>query len=87
MINFCKDKRSFQDLTVAGETINLVELEKILGLVVQNKLKWNLPVDQSIVKKSSKYILFTGWEVRTGKIFCRGLKNGKIFFSTDQPKR
>ena len=22
------------------------------------------------------YILFTGWEVRTGKIFCRGLKKG-----------
>ena len=22
------------------------------------------------------YMLFTGWEVRTGKIFCRGLKNG-----------
>ena len=21
------------------------------------------------------YMLFTGWEVRTGKIFCRGLKN------------
>ena len=21
-------------------------------------------------------MLFTGWEVRTGKIFCRGLKNG-----------
>ena len=23
------------------------------------------------------YMLFTGWEVRTGKIFCRGLKNGR----------
>ena len=22
------------------------------------------------------YMLFTEWEVRTGKIFCRGLKNG-----------
>ena len=22
-------------------------------------------------------MLFTGWEVRTGKIFCRGLKNGR----------
>ena len=22
------------------------------------------------------YMLFIGWEVRTGKIFCRGLKNG-----------
>ena len=45
-------------------------------------------------------MLFTGWEVRTGKIFCRGLKNGprpkvegrfrdrdKIFFSMDRPKR
>ena len=46
------------------------------------------------------YMLFTGWEVCTGKIFCRGLKNGprpkaegrfldrdKIFFNTDRPKR
>ena len=24
------------------------------------------------------HMLFTGWEVRTGKIFCRGLKNGPI---------
>ena len=22
-------------------------------------------------------MLFTGWEVRNGKIFCRGLKNGR----------
>ena len=22
------------------------------------------------------YMLFTGWEVRTGKIFCRGLRSG-----------
>ena len=53
IITFAKDKRSFQPLTVAGETIKLVESEKILGLVVQNNLKWNLHVD-SIVKKSSK---------------------------------
>ena len=43
-------------------------------------------------------MLFTGWEVRNGKIFCRGLKNGRrprdvfetetnYFSSTDQPKR
>ena len=34
IITFAKDKRSFQPLTVAGETIKLVESEKILGLVV-----------------------------------------------------
>ncbi len=45
-------------------------------------------------------MLFTGWEVRTGKISSRGLRSGlrpkaegrfwdrgKIFFSTDRPKR
>ena len=26
--------------------------------------------------ETNLYMLFTGWEVRTGKIFCRGLKNG-----------
>ena len=28
------------------------------------------------VESKNIYMLFTGWEVRTGKIFCRGLKNG-----------
>jgi hypothetical protein len=38
---------------VSGNPIKLVESEKILGLVVQNNLKWNQHVD-NIVKKSSK---------------------------------
>ena len=38
---------------MSGNPIKLVESEKILGLVVQNNLKWNLHVD-NIVKKSSK---------------------------------
>jgi hypothetical protein len=38
---------------VSSNPIKLVESEKILGLVVQNNLKWNLHVD-NIVKKSSK---------------------------------
>ena len=53
IIDFAKDKRSFQPLTVSGNPIKLVESEKILALVVQNNLKWNLHVD-NIVKKSSK---------------------------------
>ena len=53
IIVFAKDKRSFEPLTVSGNPIKLVESEKILGLVVQNNLKWNLHVD-NIVKKSSK---------------------------------
>ena len=53
IIDFAKDKRSFEPLTVSGNPIKLVESEKILGLVVQNNLKWNLHVD-NIVKKSSK---------------------------------
>ena len=46
IINFAKDKRSFQPLTVAVETIKLVESEKILSLVVENNLKLNLHVDR-----------------------------------------
>ena len=38
---------------MSGNPIKLVESEKILGLVVQNNLIWNLHVD-NIVKKSSK---------------------------------
>jgi hypothetical protein len=53
IIDFTNEKRSFQPLTVDGNPIKLVESEKILGVVVQNNLKWNLHVE-NIVKKSSK---------------------------------
>ena len=53
IISFAKDKRSFQPLTVAGDTIELVESEKILEIVLQDNLKRSLYVD-SIVMKSSK---------------------------------
>ena len=41
--------------------------------------KWRVQMNiKKFLGKFSKntYMLFTGWEVRTGKIFCRGLKNG-----------
>ena len=53
IIDFAKDKRYFEPLTVSGNPIKLVKSEKILGLVVQNNLKWNLHVN-NILKKSSK---------------------------------
>jgi hypothetical protein len=37
------------------------------------------------VYADDKYMLFTGWEVRTEKIFCRGLNNGPR--PTDRSKR
>ena len=55
IIDFSKEKKSLQPLTVNGNPIKLVESEKILGVVVQNNLKWNLHVE-NIVKKSSKRI-------------------------------
>jgi hypothetical protein len=42
IIDFAKDQRSFEPLTLYGNPIKLVESEKILGLVVQNNLKSNL---------------------------------------------
>ncbi len=37
IVDFAKDKRPFQPLTVSGNPITLVESEKILGLIVQIK--------------------------------------------------
>ena len=53
IIDFSKEP--LQPLTVNGNPIKLVESEKLLGVVVQNNLKWNLHV-QNIVKKSSKHV-------------------------------
>ncbi len=53
IVDFAKDKRPFRPLPVSGNPIRLVESDKILGLIVQNNLKWNLHVDH-IVKKASK---------------------------------
>jgi hypothetical protein len=36
IIDFAKDRRSFQPMTVSGNPIKLVESETILGLVDQN---------------------------------------------------
>ena len=33
------------------------------------------PVTRFLINEKNIYMLFTGWEVHTGKIFCRGLKN------------
>ena len=44
---------------MSGNPIKLVESEKILGLVVQNNLKWNLHVD-NIVNKTL-YRALTRW--------------------------
>ena len=53
IVDFAEDNRPFQPLIVSGNPITLVESDNILGLIVQNNLKWNLHVDH-IVKKASK---------------------------------
>ena len=48
---------------------------KIPPAAVANQIARKARIPPAHVRKK-KNMLFTGWEVRTGKIFCRGLKNG-----------
>ena len=41
VIDFAKEKRTFQPLFVDGIPINRVESSRILGLTVQKNMKWN----------------------------------------------
>ena len=57
VIDFAKEKRTFQPLFVDGIPINRVESARILGLTVQNNMKWNLHVDHIVTKASKRLYL------------------------------
>ena len=57
IIDFPKEKRTFQHLFVDGIPINCVESARILGPTVQNNMKWNLHVDHTVTKASKRLYL------------------------------
>ena len=82
------DRKLLQRLLTASMAGRQIKMDEVL----QHELS-SLPLslakihgDMNFTSKSDMtdivylkdiYMLFTGWEVRTGKIFCRGLKNGR----------
>ena len=56
-ISFTRDDVSHEDVLIDQSTLNIVESVKILGVTIQNNLKWNLHIKDT-VKKASKRLYF-----------------------------
>ena len=56
-ISFTRDDLSYEDVSIDQTTLNTVESVKILGVTIQNNLKWNLHIKDTI-KKASKRLYF-----------------------------
>ena len=54
-ICFLKDPIEFPHLKIDNQQLELVTSYKVLGLVIQNNLKWNNHIE-SIVAKASKHL-------------------------------
>ena len=56
-IFFTRDDVSYEDVSIDQTTLSIVEWVKILGVTIQNNLKWNLQTKDTI-KKASKILYF-----------------------------
>ena len=56
-ISFTRDDVSYENVSIDQTTLNFVESAKILGVTIQNTLKWNLHIMDTI-KKASKRLYF-----------------------------
>ena len=56
-ISFTRDDVSHDDVLIDQSTLNIVESVRILGVTIQNNLKWNLHIKDT-VKKASKRLYF-----------------------------
>jgi hypothetical protein len=52
-ICFQKDKPELLPLLIDEQALEIVQSHKVLGLIIQNNLKWNEHID-SVVSKASK---------------------------------
>ena len=53
MIDFAKEKLAFSQLIVDGVVVERVKSARIVGLILQNNMKWKEHISQ-IVKKQRK---------------------------------
>jgi hypothetical protein len=56
-ISFKKNPGTYENITINGNTIDVVRSVKILGVTLQSNLKWNEHIN-NIVKKASKRLYF-----------------------------
>ena len=52
-VNFSFGSPSYPPIVINGQTVDIVDHVKLLGVTISNDLKWNLHVD-AICKKASK---------------------------------
>lgn len=56
-ISFTKFKQEFEPILINGDTLEVVENVKLLGLNISSNLTWNIHINE-IVKKASKRLYF-----------------------------
>lgn len=56
-ISFAKTPRTYAELNIANNTVEVVQAVKILGVTIQNNLKWNQHIN-NITKKAAKRLYF-----------------------------
>ena len=55
-ISFTRDDVSYEDVSIDQTTLNTVQSVKILGVTIQNNLKWNLHIKDTIKKAFLKQL-------------------------------
>lgn len=56
-ISFTKSQQEFEPILINGDTLEVVENVKLLGLNISSNLTWNIHINE-IVKKASKRLYF-----------------------------
>ena len=57
-ICFLKDPIEFPRLKIDNQQLELVTSHKVLGLVIQNNLKWNNHIESIVAKASKRLRIF-----------------------------
>ena len=72
-ISFKKNPGTYENITINGNTIDVVRSVKILGVTLQSNLKWNEHIN-NIVKKASKRLYFLS-QLKRAKVPSNELVN------------
>ena len=72
-ISFKKNPGTYENITINGNTIDVVRSVKILGVTLQSNLKWNEHIN-NIVKKASKRLYFLS-QLKRAKVPSNDLVN------------
>ena len=56
MIDFAKEKLAFSQLIVDGVVVERVKSARIVGLILQNNMKWKEHVSQIVRKQRKDFI-------------------------------